>query len=157
MTIVFLSYNTFSIDLFRNSFGKKNICFRYTGYKDEHSWRIWRAIYEENCFKPTKENEVKLTKPLKFLRTFMAIFLRDWRFQRNSFIGSNTRWKHLRKRSLLNIFYCGNFNVAFQDIPYSESQFHNDKLKEMCLEKRAFFRAVSGLHTSITIHLTSRW
>lgn len=29
----------------------------------------------------------------------------------------------------------------------------NDDLQKMCLEKRAYYRAVSGLHTSITIHL----
>ena len=30
-------------------------------------------------------------------------------------------------------------------------------LGELCLEKRAFYRAVSGLHASITIHLSSRY
>lgn len=32
-----------------------------------------------------------------------------------------------------------------------------DKLSEMCLEKRSFYRAVSGLHSSITIHLSARY
>ena len=32
-----------------------------------------------------------------------------------------------------------------------------EQLAELCLEKRAFYRAISGLHTSITIHLTSRF
>ena len=27
----------------------------------------------------------------------------------------------------------------------------------MCLEKRAFYRVVSGLHTSINIHLSARY
>lgn len=27
----------------------------------------------------------------------------------------------------------------------------------MCLEKRAFYRAISGLHTSINIHLSAQY
>ena len=30
-------------------------------------------------------------------------------------------------------------------------------MKEMCFEKRAFYRVVSGLHASIAVHLTSRY
>ena len=32
-----------------------------------------------------------------------------------------------------------------------------ERIGELCLEKRAFYRAISGLHTSITIHLSSRF
>jgi len=37
------------------------------------------------------------------------------------------------------------------------SAFGSDVLGSMCLEARAFFRVVSGLHTSITIHLTANY
>jgi len=37
------------------------------------------------------------------------------------------------------------------------SAFGPKQLGEMCLEKRAFFRVVSGLHTSITIHLAANY
>ncbi|ESO90133.1 hypothetical protein LOTGIDRAFT_192261 [Lottia gigantea] len=62
---------------------------RYTGYKGESPHRIWRSIYQENCFKPQTEyiyGPSKSSSPL-------------------------------------------------------------------CLEKRAFHRLISGLHTSINIHL----
>lgn len=72
---------------------------RYTGYSGESSQKIWRSVYEENCFSPD---------------------------------GSSTK---------------GPFSSAFG----------HEKLANLCLEKRAFFRAVSGLHTSITIHLSSRY
>lgn len=72
---------------------------RYTGYSGEASRRIWRSVYEENCFSPP---------------------------------GGTTR---------------GPFSSAF--LP--------DKLNSLCLEKRAFYRAVSGLHTSITIHLAANY
>ena len=73
---------------------------RFTGYSGEASRRVWRTIYEENCFSPAGSTT---TKP-----SFSASF------------GAET-------------------------------------MKTMCLEKRAFFRAVSGLHTSITIHLTANY
>ena len=62
---------------------------RFTGYSGEASRRIWRAIYEENCFKPSKPSG----KDVLFLQ---------------------------------------------------------DSLEDMCLEKRAFYRAVSGLHSRYT-------
>ncbi len=71
---------------------------RFTGYSGDASRSIWRAIYEENCFKP-----VSASPKDKFSAAFFP-----------------------------------------------------DSLEEMCLEKRAFYRAVSGLHSSITIHLSAR-
>lgn len=77
---------------------------RFTGYAGEPSHRVWRAIYEENCFNPA----------------------------------SSTK---LRKSAKKN-----HFSAAF--LP--------DTLEGMCLEKRAFYRAISGLHSSITVHLTAQ-
>jgi len=73
---------------------------RYTGYSGEASRRVWKTIYEENCFSPKGATSTK--------STFSAAF------------GSET-------------------------------------IQNMCLEKRVFFRVVSGLHTSITIHLTANY
>ena len=69
------------------------------GYSGEASRRIWRTIYEENCFSPK---------------------------------GSSTK---------------STFSAAFGP----------ETIKDMCLEKRVFFRVVSGLHSSITIHLTANY
>lgn len=33
----------------------------------------------------------------------------------------------------------------------------NDKLNDMCLEQRVFYRAISGIHTSINIHLSAKY
>lgn len=63
---------------------------RYTGYKGHSAQRIWKTIYEENCFKPKRGYG-----------------------------------------------------------PYIDST----NVGDLCLEKRAFYRAISGLHTSINIHL----
>ncbi|XP_021373807.1 ERO1-like protein beta isoform X2 [Mizuhopecten yessoensis] len=70
---------------------------RYTGYKGVSPHRIWRSIYEENCFKP------------------------------------NGKFRYGSQQSLAAYF------------------------KEMCLEKRAFYRLISGLHTSINLHLSAKY
>ncbi len=77
---------------------------RYTGYSGEPAHRIWRAIYEENCFRPPA-------------------------------VGRDVEPTN------------GGFSAAFLQ----------DKLDGMCLEKRVFYRAVSGLHSSITIHLSANY
>lgn len=70
---------------------------RYTGYKGPSAHRIWRSIYQENCFRP-KIN-------------------------------------------------------PYESFPYVLSS----DLSNMCLEKRVFYRAISGLHSSINIHLCSKF
>jgi len=45
--------------------------------------------------------------------------------------------------------------LCFQ--PEGENQLNSETVKSMCLEKRAFYRVVSGLHASISIHICSRY
>lgn len=68
---------------------------RYTGYSGNSAHRIWRSIYEENCF-----------------------------------------FNHLMSNQLIS------------KNPFS-------MLDSLCYEERIFYRAISGLHTSINIHLCS--
>ena len=53
------------------------------------------------------------------------------------------------------------FLVLFYYISRPRASFNsyirNDKLNGMCLEKRAFYRAISGLHSSINIHLSAKY
>ncbi|XP_076817383.1 ERO1-like protein beta [Clavelina lepadiformis] len=82
---------------------------RYTGYKGPMAWRIWKSIYEENCFLPEDSNKKK------------------------------------------NVMYA----------PFSQGenilQVTNGDLQGMCLEKRVFYRVISGLHTSINTHLSMEY
>ncbi|CAB3408469.1 unnamed protein product [Caenorhabditis bovis] len=66
---------------------------RYTGYSGKSPQRVWKSIYEENCFKP------------------------DPKFDKNFLLHPN------------------NFG--------------------MCLEKRVFYRLISGLHSAITISIAA--
>ncbi|GFR61471.1 ERO1-like protein beta [Elysia marginata] len=69
---------------------------RYTGYKGASPHKVWRSIYEENCFKPE------------------------------------------------------------QNVKYGP-EIVGDLESTMCLEKRVFYRLISGLHTSINIHLCDQY
>lgn len=42
-------------------------------------------------------------------------------------------------------------------IIFCEQQYQDYPFSDLCLEKRAFYRAVSGLHSSINIHLCARY
>jgi hypothetical protein len=67
---------------------------RYTGYGGHSAHRVWKAVYEENCFRPEQVE------------------------RKHAYIDTND-------------------------------------LTRMCLEKRAFYRLISGMHASINIHLTA--
>ncbi|KAK0424815.1 hypothetical protein QR680_008866 [Steinernema hermaphroditum] len=69
---------------------------RYTGYSGNSAWKVWKAIYEENCFKP--EN-----------------------------------------------------NSGRYSSYYSATPFHSD----LCLEKKVFQRLMSGMHSAISISISS--
>jgi len=101
---------------------------RYTGYNGEAAHKIWRTIYQENCFRPpektgaggqSKASEAAASK------TAAAFGL---------------KLPKSAKKLLLKEYFVS-----------------QEQLGELCLEKRAFYRAVSGLHASITIHLSSRY
>lgn len=71
---------------------------RFTGYSGDSSWRVWKSIYEQNCFK----------------------------------------FVYGEQKSMADITL-----LAPQD--------------DVCLEKRAFYKVVSGLHSSISTHLCEQW
>jgi len=106
---------------------------RYTGYSGEAAHKVWRTIYQENCFRPA--SGATATTPTT---------------QRSPFHGSlgDGRKKKRRKEDKTG----GSATQMLKEYFVPQEQ-----LAELCLEKRAFYRAISGLHTSITIHLTSRF
>lgn len=90
---------------------------RYTGYAGEASHRVWRKIYEENCYAETESKT----------------------------LGSQ----------ILNDF---NKNLIEEEKDQNWWRKPNEVISELdCVEKRVFFRAVSGLHSSISLHLVKMW
>lgn len=87
-----LSDGTCYVDLLKNP-------ERFTGYSGEPANRIWRAIYEENCF---------------------------------NLLGDGTT-------------------------PLQTEMERAKAVEEACVEKRVFYRLVSGLHSSISVHICNDW
>ncbi|KAF9244963.1 hypothetical protein BU15DRAFT_85793 [Melanogaster broomeanus] len=87
---------------------------RYTGYSGQSAHRVWRAIYEENCFGLSELNLLTAHSPA-------PVTLPD------------TLTDVLREP------------IDGQDT------------NEECLEKRVYYKIISGLHASISTHICSEW
>ncbi|KAF9222578.1 endoplasmic oxidoreductin [Gyrodon lividus] len=87
---------------------------RYTGYSGHSAHRVWRAIYEENCFGLSELNLLtgKSAAPVTLPDTLTDV-LRE--------------------------------------------PIDGDDTNEECLEKRVYYKIISGLHASISTHICTEW
>ena len=92
---------------------------RFTGYAGPSANKVWKAIYEENCF-----GVVPFLDPTRGTQSGGIPFV-------HLAEGAKSQWKGL-----------------LQDL-----QAPRDEAEEFCLEKRVYYRLVSGLHASISIHI----
>ncbi|CAA7261669.1 unnamed protein product [Cyclocybe aegerita] len=81
---------------------------RYTGYSGKDAQRVWRSIYEENCFGLSELNLMSSKSPglVSLLDTMAEAFHQD-----------------------------------------------NQDSDPQCLEKRVYYKVISGLHASISTHI----
>lgn len=104
---------------------------RFTGYSGPSAHQVWEAIYRENCFPRGEDEPVQSTfdSPLGFSNP-----QRQAANDLRSVIRSHER--HLNLVS---------------GAPADD----NNELEEseQCLEKRVFYRIISGMHASISTHL----
>ncbi|KAI9764992.1 MAG: endoplasmic oxidoreductin-1 [Geoglossum simile] len=104
---------------------------RFTGYDGPSSRQVWYSIYRENCFSKTKsaKSGVPDTSPISNpLGQQAAIDLRS------------VMKEHGRQQALAK----------------SSGMQHADESLEFddeCLEKRVFYRIISGMHASISTHI----
>lgn len=106
---------------------------RFTGYAGASSSRVWKSIYEENCFTP-----VKFIDPSRSAAEGGSGFapLGLMSSSNNEQVkGLMMRRKEEEKRVLESL-------VA-----------PRDGGDDVCLEKRVFYKLISGLHASISIHI----
>ncbi|KAF8274457.1 hypothetical protein EI94DRAFT_1775828 [Lactarius quietus] len=80
---------------------------RFTGYAGLSAHRVWKAIYEENCFDESESSLSKMSKQGVVLPDTMA------------------------------------------EVLYMDGQIP----QEQCLEKRVYYKVISGLHASISTHI----
>jgi ERO1-like protein beta len=90
---------------------------RFTGYGGEGAQDVWNAIYKENCFGRTVQEEAPASN------------FSTW----NSFVGQAAS--------------------DLRSVIKSSDQGADLDLEDECLEKRVFYRVISGMHASISTHL----
>lgn len=101
---------------------------RFTGYAGASANRVWKAIYEENCF-----GVVPYYTPSRGVESGGS-----------GYVGTSLiNDKKQNVRSLM-----GNLGLAAPRDTQDEEQ---------CLEKRVYYRLISGLHASISIHICAEY
>lgn len=106
---------------------------RFTGYAGEGAKQVWDAIYRENCFsRASFPASASLGKP-----------------QSGTFgLAANDLKVVMRERARLEALEEHQKNTP--NSPFPETVFEDE---DECLEKRVFYRVISGMHASISAHL----
>jgi hypothetical protein len=118
---------------------------RFTGYTGTGAHHVWDAIYRENCFTKTSADEVAssgLSSP----------FGSSMGFQNPLQAGAANDLKNVIKSHELS-------QGMQQAIANQDDNFDIDELDfdDQCVEKRVFYRVVSGMHASISTHICSNF
>lgn len=105
---------------------------RFTGYAGEGAHHVWEAIYRENCFsKPTGSQQSAavpgLAAPLPAFSQNQAQAAMDFK---------QVMRQHDRQEAIKS-------GVSEEAL----------EIEDECLEKRVFYRVISGMHASISTHL----
>lgn len=103
---------------------------RFTGYSGPSAHQVWEAIYRENCF-PRDHSDVESASPPSSKPLQASADLR------------NVIREHERHESLVGGISSPTGSDLENDLPEPEQ----------CLEKRVFYRIISGMHASISTHL----
>jgi len=107
---------------------------RFTGYAGPSAHQVWEAIYRENCF-PKDPGEAKVPMLSSSSPGFSG-------FERQAAQDlKSVMREHERHQGL----------VAGSGQPHMLKEEHG--LEDECLEKRTFYRVISGMHASISTHL----
>eukprot|EP00056_Hartaetosiga_gracilis_P002968 m.58566 g.58566 ORF g.58566 m.58566 type:complete len:518 (+) comp11270_c0_seq2:230-1783(+) len=113
---------------------------RFTGYSGPSASRIWKAVYNSNCF-------TKGTSPSPSSASSSP-----------SSSASSSFTSPSLPPSISSLDMLWSDNVVDTALETDEIISLNDEdLEDMCLEQRVFYRLLSGLHASISIHLSYKW
>jgi len=102
---------------------------RYTGYVGDHANSVWREIYRENCFEMQPQSSEETSVADK------------------SHVDQGKSAKND-----LELVLSGRRGQRTTS-PTGAQQYSQIQPDNTCLEKRVFWRLISGMHTSISTHL----
>ncbi|KAI9478755.1 MAG: endoplasmic reticulum oxidoreductin 1 [Benjaminiella poitrasii] len=114
---------------------------RFTGYAGPSSGRVWKAVYEENCFDIVHQ----MTEGCKTCNNIMNLGEKP------------ITEKKIEKTGFAHVPENKDDLHQFLNDLAEESDGGDDSNDEVCLEKRVYYRLISGLHSSISIHICDEW
>ncbi|GJJ74818.1 hypothetical protein EMPS_07176 [Entomortierella parvispora] len=144
---------------------------RFTGYSGPSAAIVWKAIYEENCFDVSKE----MTAGCHYCESERKKLEEQQQRHKDHQHGKDEeaveemennilvppepapmKPHKPSKREMEEIFSRvpkgkGGLQQLIQDIADDRNP------EESCLEKRVYYRLISGLHASISIHICDEW
>ncbi|TID17350.1 endoplasmic oxidoreductin [Venturia nashicola] len=110
---------------------------RFTGYAGAGAQQVWEAIYRENCFQkpgPVSEDKTGSSAPFGFSNSLQAGAAQDLK---------NVIKKHEQSQGIQQAIARGSSMTPVDELDFDDE----------CVEKRVFYRLVSGMHASISTHL----
>jgi hypothetical protein len=111
---------------------------RFTGYSGPGARQVWEAIYRENCFaRPGSESKgatPEISSPFGFSNPLQAQAAQDLR---------SVMKEHNMQQGVQQAIAKGSELSQVDDLEFDQQ----------CLEKRVFYRVISGMHASISTHL----
>jgi ERO1-like protein beta len=111
---------------------------RFTGYTGPGAQQVWEAIYRENCFRKPPKNTQSTHQ------------------QANPFGGFGNPQQQLAANQLRNVMKEQGLQRNVKSaIAQGSATARVDPIEfdDTCLEKRVFYRVISGMHASISTHL----
>lgn len=115
---------------------------RYTGYAGVGSQQVWEAIYRENCFsKPSQNAQSSAQSPFGGASPFGG-FGSQQQMEAASQLRKVMKEQGFQQNVKAAIAQ-GSAPARVDPVEFDDS----------CLEKRVFYRVISGMHASISTHL----
>ncbi|KIW07927.1 hypothetical protein, variant [Verruconis gallopava] len=111
---------------------------RFTGYSGTGAHHVWDAIYRENCFHksaPSPPGSSDQMSPNQLLQMGAANDLR------------NVIKSHELSQGMQQAIARGDESFSIDELDFDDQ----------CIEKRVFYRVVSGMHASISTHICANY
>ncbi|KAF2736647.1 endoplasmic oxidoreductin [Polyplosphaeria fusca] len=110
---------------------------RFTGYAGVGAQQVWEAIYRENCFSKPPKNAPSTVQSSPF-----GAFNNQQQFEAANELRNVMKHQGVQ-RGVKSAIAQGTAAARLDPVEFDDT----------CLEKRVFYRVVSGMHASISTHL----